>query len=222
MRPEPGTLAENGLEAEGGAAERQQIALEVRRSHDAGCNDLLSQPGHDGVGQVRLDRQPIRLGLRFPVHVPLQVGNGRQHVEGVHALGGQVRIGCRRAMQIQAEVLGQAPTEDVVQQTPVAWTEKDRVMGHIRVLPLSSEVPHEQAHRVTGLLQLAVGPAAAGRVRHEVPVRPRGVGVRDDDVGRDHLPIPQSYSGRLAVLHQDLGHVGVDAKLATQSFDQGK
>ena len=64
-------------------------------------------PGRIVASSALLDRLAIGLGLDPPVLSALQIGDGREHVERVAALGRERGIGRGRAMQVEAEIVAQ-------------------------------------------------------------------------------------------------------------------
>ena len=182
VRPEPGALRQHRLEPERGAAERQQPVLEILRRQQARGDDLAFQIGQQGAAEFAGDGAAIFFGRDAPVDAALQMRNRRQHVEGIAALGRQRRIGGGRAMQVQAEIVGQyLAFEDVGEQFPVARPQQDGVMRHVGIFASRAEIPDEQAHGISRALDprgrssaTAPTPAAdAGRSRPSRRWRPR-------------------------------------------------
>lgn len=145
----------------------------------------------------------------------------RQGVEGIAALRCQTRIGRRRTVQIEAEVLGERlALEDVLDQFLVTWAEQDGMVLDVRVLALGAEVPDEQPIGELGTLDLAVRPALARMLGQQLAVGGRRIDVGDDHIGRDLLARGQTHAGGLAVSGQDALDLGVVADLGTLPFDQ--
>ena len=93
-------------------------------------------------------------------------------------------------------------------------------MGHLLVALLGAEVPDEEAGRVAGPLQAAVGPAAPVLRRHQMAIGPGGVGVGDDHVGGDDLAGDQAHAGGTLPGDGDLRHLGVAADLVALPCDE--
>src|SRR5262249_34851349 len=60
MRPEPGALGEQRLEAEGGALEGKKAVAEMLWRHCPRRDDVRLEPGEQGVVQMLRDRLAIR------------------------------------------------------------------------------------------------------------------------------------------------------------------
>ena len=82
-------------------------------------------------------------------------------------------------------------------------------MLDIVVASFGSKVPDEEAHRVARLLQPLVGPATAVLCAEQMLVGGRGIGVGDDDVGREPLARCEPHAGRPTPIDLDLGDGGV-------------
>ncbi len=135
--------------------------------------------------------------------------HGRQRVKRVVSGGCHGCVARRGAVQVEAEIVGQlVAAEDVFQQFLVARAEQHHVVRHIGVLAAGAEVPDEEAHGVSAVLDLAVGPVAAVFRLDQVAVGPGGVGVRHHDVGRDALTTGQRDAGGHALVHFDALHLG--------------
>ena len=95
---------------------RQQPVLEILRRHHSRGHDGLPEPGQDRPLQLGRDRLPVAARRRWPSPSTAgQMRHRRQHVERVAARRRQARIGRRRPVQIEAEILGQrVVVEDVV------------------------------------------------------------------------------------------------------------
>jgi hypothetical protein len=102
----------------------------------------------------------------------------------------------------------------------VARPEHDRVVRDLRVFAFSPEIPDKKAHRVPLSIDARVRPALAVLGRDEVAVRPRRVGVGDDDVGLDALTVREQHAARALALDEDLLHLGPAAHGAALAFDQ--
>ncbi len=198
-----------------------ETLLKVERCHQARGDDVLFQVRqHIGRKMLR-DCLPIRLRRRLPVGVASQVRHRRQNVERIAARGSQGRIGRRRPVQIEAEILRQhLAFEDVAQQLAVTRTKDDCVVGDIFVAPVGAEIPQEQTHRVSRPLQPPISPAAARAGRQKLAIRPRGVGVRHNDVSPNCLARFQPHAGGASPAHRDVLDLRAVTDRAALTLDQ--
>ena len=78
--------------------------LEIERRRDPRRDDVPRKARQNRRFERLLDRLAVGFGLDPPVLSALQVGDRREHVEGVATLGRERRIGRGRAMQVEAEI----------------------------------------------------------------------------------------------------------------------
>src|SRR5690242_15391186 len=124
-------------------------------------------------------------------------------------------------MEIEAEILGEdLLLEDVVEQAAIARAEEDRVMRDLGVTTSRSEVPDEEPHRVAHLLDASIRPFPAHRGIQQVAIRPRGVGVRHDDVRRERLTGRETNADRAPSVDEDPIDRRVTANGASLPFDE--
>ena len=134
--------------------------------------------------QPCLDSLAIALGLDAPILAAQEIGHGRKHIEGVASGRRDGGVGRGRAMQIEAEIIGQRlALEQILQQFAIAGTHQDGVVADVIIMAIDAEIPDEQAHGIFGPVELGVGPAPARARGNEMAIGPGRIGVRNDDVG---------------------------------------
>jgi len=168
-----------------------------------------------------LNAESIGLAHGAPVDVGIEVGHGREHIEGVAAIRGQARVGGGGAVQIEAEILGQNfALEDVVEQALVARAHENHVVGQGIVTTPCAEVPNKEAHGVVRLLHLAVGPDGALGASQCGLVCPCGIGIGDHHVGLDALATLERDACSASRLDHNAIDLGREPQLATNSLEQ--
>jgi len=150
------------------------------------------------------------------------MGDGREGVERVAALGRDRGVGDRRAVEVDRHVVGEvALDEDVAQEPLVAGTRQDGVVADVG--PFSggagrAEIPDEKPHRPAARIDLRVGPALAREVAQKPGVGVAGIGVRDDDVRRQGLARCEADARGAALLDEDLVGLGFEANAPPLPF----
>ena len=120
------------------------------------------RPGSRVFSSLLLDHGSIGLGLLGPVRAAPQVRHGRQHVERVAARRRERGVAGRRAVQVQAEILGQhVLVEDVVEQSLVARAHDHVVVQDVVEAAVRAEVPDDESHRMTRARR-SCGPSSGG------------------------------------------------------------
>ena len=152
-RPSPGRRPARVAKSRG--VNRRRVTMCRRRS-----GKVALERGQDAVGVGLLLRLPVDLGVA-------QVGDRRQHVEGLAARAGasagSVTVGaCRYRLKSRGQ---RGAVEDLLQQRLVARAEQHGVVGEARVLAVGAEVDDEQRHRPVHALE----PAARWRRRRGCP-----------------------------------------------------
>jgi hypothetical protein len=107
VRTEPGALRQQRLQAEAGAERGIQIVAEVERRRDFRDDEMLAQVRQDVGFQPSCDPLSVRLRFDPPILAAGEIGDWRQHVERIAAGRRERGIGRGRAMQIEAEILGE-------------------------------------------------------------------------------------------------------------------
>ena len=148
----------------------------------------------------------------MPIGAAAQMRHRRQHIERIAAWRRQRRIVRGRAVQIQAEVLGEKfARENVAQKAAVARAHDHGVVVHVGKRAARAEIPDEQAHGVARACQPRIGPAPALMPGEEFGVGPAGIGVGDNDVRRDMLAAGKAHAGGSIAFHGDLLDLCVQA-----------
>src|SRR5262249_49303564 len=88
-------------------------------------------------------------------------------------------------------------------------------MAHVVISSARTEVPDEQAHGITGAMQLAVGPTTAVGLGQQMPIGPGRIGVGYHDVRLQLEAIGEPHSCGGAVAHDDGFNVVIEKQLAT-------
>ena len=198
VRPEVQHLPHAVGQVEGGAAIDLHVALPVGRRHRLLVADPAFQVGEADQGQAVEHQAAITGGLPRPVDGLALVGDRDQDVERRVPVRRQAVVGDRGVLDIERGVPRQlAALFDLRDVARVVFGQKDRMMVEVIVAPLDPQVEHEGAAGVALPGDLAVAPAPAQMVRHqlghglgEVGVYHHGIGAvfADGGAGADRAP----------------------------------
>ena len=174
---------------------------------------MLAQTRQQGFLQAPTNRLAVGLGLLRPIGPTLQMGHRGEHIKSVTATWCHRGVGGARAMQVEAEIVGQAVVpKNIGEQAFVARAQHHGVVGNIGVLPVGTKVPNEQTHGVAATLYALVGPVPPVLGGHQVAVSPCGVAVADHDVGAQLLASGELHTGGSTVFNHDALDLGIAAQ----------
>ena len=103
---------------------------------------MITQIRQHRLGQSLFDGAAEGLAVGLPVRATIEVWYGSQRIKRIAAIWRETGVQLRGPMQIETEILGQMVTlEDIAQQPLVSRTQEHRVLGHILVATIGTEVP---------------------------------------------------------------------------------
>ena len=225
---EPGALGEERFKLKSGALKGIEPGFEIARGEDQFADEVFSQIRNNGFLQCGKNAVRVTFLLLFPIDlVPgrTQVRNGRKDVKAFVTLGGQGRIGPGGGVEVEGEILGKdAIFENVVQETFVAGTKPDRVVGQIGIGAVGAEIDQEEGHAVVHFFQFFVGPFVASFLGNFFAVKIGDVGIGDDDLGAERFAGAEADAGGGAIFEKEFVHGGVQPDFSSEileKFDEG-
>ena len=134
----------------------------------------------------------------------------RQHVIGAAALGRQRRVGDRRRVQVQGEIVGQLiAVEYLVDQFAISLAKQDgMVRDAFRDRLAQAEIGHEQRHGMPLFCQPRAIAGAAGMVAEEFLVGMDDICVAGDKIDIEQPAIVGLDPGHAVAICADLRHFG--------------
>ena len=130
------------------------------------------------------------------------------------SVGRHGRIGRGGAVQVEAEVVGEdAALENVVEESAVARSEEDGVMGDVLVAAVGGKEEDEEAHAVFAAGEFLVGPDAAVFGGDELAVDGRRIGIGHDDFGFERFAVGEADAGGAPFADEDFLDRGAGPEL---------
>ncbi|MFN9954310.1 MAG: hypothetical protein ACK55I_14540, partial [bacterium] len=134
---------------EAGAMGGEQLVAEVGRGDVELGDEVFVEVGENGFLQMIEDALRVLRSFGLPIDWMLEVGDWREDVEGVVSLGRHGWIRGGGAVEVKTEVVGKgAAFEYVLEQSAVAGSEKNGVMGDVFVTAVGGKIEDEETHGV--------------------------------------------------------------------------
>ena len=225
VKAEPRGLRQSGSDGETGSVRGQEGIAEIGRGDVKLGDEVLLEARKNAFLEVIENALGVAGTLAIPIDVVLEVGDWGEDVEGVVPFGCHGRIGGGGAVEVEAEVVGNdTALEDVVEESAVAGTEEDGVMGDVLVAAVGGEVEDEQPHGIFAGGQLLIGPLAPVDGGDELTVDGGRVGVGYNEVSVDLLAAGKAYPSGVSMVEENFFNGGVMAEVdpvATSEVEKG-